>query len=380
MSKYLKYFKAEFEKYAQDELGAPPARPSRGGQPRPSHRGGVTGVPSRPGHAPTATESGANPAIDIKNMQQAMQQFASAVTKYSFKKPTVAHGKPTVDDSKKPFNDFITEQYMMDSPIKGQEFSADPTRQKMHEKQPTDLIEMNNVIDSLKRIGTSANELKADNTWDFRTNNALKNIYSFAYALVNLSKDFGRTNVNSFNDEDLSKMAELIPKEENPSEISVEDKIAKSKALVPVIKKLTNFYNYYVDAIANHPGYVRYIIGEEPLMTIKPGDGDPLALTAEEQKMMPNLDQLSVDFGKGPLPLSAFKNINYFRQFLTEQMNYQPNQTNNPKVLQAFLSSFVNMADQYIQKAQPKQQTAVPAKQEQIDAGTPSGTGGIRQV
>lgn len=352
-----------------------------GGKTKPQGGGGA----ARPGGGGGGGGGFVNVVGDIKNMQAAMQNFAAAVTKYSFKKATKPGEKPAVDDSKKPFNDFITETYMMDSPIKGQEFSPDPARQKQQEKQPTDLIEMNNVIDGLRRIGSpdrpgmSGNELKADNVWDFRTNNALKNIYAFAYALVNLSKDFGRTNVNSFGDADLNKMADLIPKEENPSSMPAAEKKEKAKALVPVINKLTTFYQYYVDAIANHPAYVRYIIGEEPLMTVKPGGGDPLALNEEEKKLMPNLDQLTVNFGQGPLPLSAFKNLNYFRQFLTEQMKYPPNQTSNPKILLAFLNSFVSMADSYLQKSQPKQQPATPPT-EQRDAGTPSGTGGVAKV
>src|SRR5579864_6857888 len=81
---------------------------------------------------------GASAVADIKAMQQAMQNFAQAVTKYSFTKPQKPGDKPQVDDSKKPFNDFITETYMADSPIKGQEFSPDAARQKQQEKQPTD--------------------------------------------------------------------------------------------------------------------------------------------------------------------------------------------------------------------------------------------------
>lgn len=390
MTEKLKKIADEIRRIAEGELDGvvvnkPPATSGATPPPATTDPGGLGDAWSN--NKPVAPRGGGgvgySPAIgEIKKLQQAMQNFAAGVTKYSFKKPSKPGEKPAVDDSKKPFNDFITEQYMSDSPIKGQEFSTDPNRQKLQEKQPTDLIEMNNVIDGLKRIGSPGvppgSELRADNVWDFRTNNALKNIYAFAHALVNLSKDFGRTNVQSFGEEDLSKMAELIPKEEDPSKLPAATKIAKAKGLVPLINKLSNFYTFYVDAIANHPGYVRYILGEEPLMTVKPGGGDPLTLTPEEQKMMQNADQLTVDFGKGPFPLKAFQNLNYFRQFLTDSLGYKPNQTSNPKILLALLKSFSDMADQAIQKSQPK--TTPPPKQD-VDAGTPpSGTGGVRQV
>lgn len=378
-----------FKKGAVPKPSGGPVAAPKANDPPPKTDGDATTPPTtavpRPGQSSQSAKPAGgggyyiNPAI--KAMQDAMQRFAAGVTKYSFKK-TKPGEKPVVDDSKKPFNDFITEQYMTDSPIKGQEYSTDPNRQKLQDKQPTDLIEMNNVIDGLKRIGSPGtppgSELKADSVWDFRTNNALKNIYAFAYALVNLSKDFGRTNIQSFNDDDLTKMSELIPKEDNPASLPAAEKTAKAKELTALINKLSNFYSYYVEAIAQHPAYVRHIIGEEPLMTIKPGGGDPIAFTPEEQKMMQNVDQLTVNFGQGPLPLSALKNLNLFREFLTETMKYQPNQTSNPKILLAFLKSFADFADQAIQKAQPK---TTPQPKQQLDAGTPlSGTGPVRQV
>jgi len=391
MSNYLKYFRSEFEKYAQglEGPGAPPVRPSRpsaggGGAAAPA-RGGPSrgGPPARPSAGvPTHGGGAVNPVADIKKMQQAMQNFAAAVTKYSFNKPQKPGDKPTVNDSKKPFNDFITEAYMADSPIKGEEYSTDPTRQTQQQKQPTNLIEMNTVIDGLKRIGSRGSELRADNMWDFRTNNALKNIYAFAYSLVNLSKDFGRTNVQSFDDGDLSKMAELIPKEENPKDIPAAEKSTKAKALIPLINKLTTFYNYYVDQIANHPAYVRYIIGEEPLMNIKPG-GDPLEYKDDEKELLSRVNDLSVNFGQGPIPLSALQSEEALVDYLATSMRVSRNQLNNPKFLLGMLQNMVKMIDGKLAQSpatpQPQQQ-AKPKPTQQVDAGTPQGTGPVRSA
>lgn len=423
MSNYLKYFKSEFEKYAQG-LDMPPSRPSRAGggagtpaaRPAPRGQGGggtPGGPPSRPSATPQA-QPGAyvNPVPDIKNMQEAMQEFASVATSYG-----AAHqqsGPPgkqppaKVDSRKKQFNDFITEQYLANSDLKGEEFTPDEKRTAKEQKQPSDLIEMNIVVNGLQRIGSPQSELKADNMWDFRTNNALKNIYAFAYGLVTLSKDFGRTDAQSFTDADLGKMKELIPEDRDPKDIPAAEKSTKAKALTPLIKKLTKFYKYYISNIAMHPGFTRYIAGDESMMTLQKGGGDPTALDKDQQAMMGNIDNLQLGanaipyitnkyplnlpspkgqggvIGFGSMPLSVLQNVNTLRAFMTSNLGIPQNQTGDPRYLRATIDAIMKHVQSVLDLPEAQEKAATPPTppSQQAGAGDLSGqpNQGVRTV
>lgn len=346
---------------------------------------------------------GANPQQvygAIKEMQKAMQTFAQAVVTYSAppKQPGQGQGQDQgqpQQDSKKPFNDFIIEQYVSGSDIKGEEYSADPRRtsQQQKEEQATDLLEMNIVVDGLKRIGSPQSELIADNVWDFRTNNALKNVYAFAYGLVKLSEDFGRTNVQSFSEKDLQAMAALIPADQNPSQIPGADKMDKAKQLTPLIQKLTRFYRFYVDQIATHPAWTRYIGKDEPMMTLQKGGGDPTQLSEEQQQMMSNVGDMSLvnsipgifNFPQyalaiptprnpqkpiGLVPLDALQDPEHFSAWLQMSVVGWPrNQANDPRVQKQVLDAIKKHIDAVIALAKQQQTAKAPAAPQQQQAG-----------
>jgi hypothetical protein len=287
--------------------------------------------------------------------------------------------------------------------MKGEEFTTDEKRVAKDQKQPTDLIEMNIVVNGLQRIGGPNSELKGDNYWDFRTNNALKNIYAFAYGLVNLAKDFGRTDAQSFTNEDLAKMKENIPDDRDPKSIPSAEKVAKAKVLTPLIKKLTKFYEYYIKNIAEHPGFTRFIAGDESMMTLQKGGGDPTALNTQEKALMPSIDSLQLGgeaipyitnkypievpgakgtVGLGSIPLSALQNVNTLRQFMAG-VGVPQNQTSDPRYLRATLDGIMKHIDSVL--ALPEaQEKAAPSPQETPTTGPTNLTGqpgqGVKNV
>ncbi len=319
---------------------------------------------------------GANVVTAIKKMQQAMQEFASKVTAYSAtvekgKGQPDAKGKPTdkvtIDDDRKDFNDFLTEQYLATSDVKGVEWSKDPSQmtQADKSKQETDLIEMDYVVDGLKRIGGAKNELTADNYWDFRTNNALKNIYAFAYALLNVEKDFGKGAGKIFNATDLKSMHENIPMNvKDPSRsISSEDKIAKAEALTPLIEKLGKYYEHYVKKIALNPYYRTYIEKKSPMYTVKAQDEDPGSLSAAEQKRLSEsgnkivIPNVVVPAKSGQktinIPVTYLTDDKNFSSLMTQVLGYSSEEATYPAYKKAVLDAVLNHVQNYLSQAPP---------------------------
>lgn len=395
MSNKLKRIVEEIQKLAQSSGAAPPPPAGAvivqgpGGPPQPQGGGGGSYQVVGP----------------IKDMQEAMQQFAAVATTYgSAKQQSVAPGQPkltaAVDSRKKKFNDFITEQYLANADMKGEEFTPDEKRTAKDQKLPTDLIEMNIVVNGLQRIGGAQSELKSDNFWDFRTNNALKNIYAFAHGLVNLAKDFGRTDAQSFTEQDLAKMRELIPEDRDPAKLPNADKINKAKQLTTLIKKLTRFYKYYIDNVAMHPGFTRFIAGNENMLTLEKGGGDPTALNRQEQSLMPSIDTLQLGsqaipnitnkpgfeinfpspkgvggvIGLGSMPVQALQNMNTFRAFMTS-MGFQQNQTGDPRYMKAALDAVMKHIDAVLALPEAQEKSA-PAQSSEPVPSTQAGPTG----
>jgi len=321
MSDYKKLVQ-QIQKKAQDELGdvwGP-------------------GTPAKP------TNYVAPAAGPIKDMQAAIQEFANKVTAYS------ADQKGVIKDERKDFNDFVTEQYLSTSDVKGVEWDKDQkaVSQQQKSKKQTDLIEMDYVIDGLKRVGGRNNELLGDNLWDFRTNNALKNVYAFASALINVSKDFGKPEVRSFNEQSLSQMYDNIPQDENPAKLPTDQKIAKAKALTPLIKSLSKFYEFYIKKIAMNPKYRGYIEGTYDMYSVKPGGEDPGKMKPEEAAKWQKdgrsmkLNHVVVPTKEGNKPvdidyMSIYDQQNFLK-FLGS-IGYTNNEVRNPEVQKRVLDA-----------------------------------------
>lgn len=313
-------------------------------------------------------------ASNIRNMQKAIQNFANQVSTYKIdsKNPT----KVAPEDKRKDFNDFLAEQYSAGSKIHGEEFDTSPEATSQDQKRPTDIIELDNVIDGLRRIGPGKKESMSDGIWDFRTNNAIKNIYAIADALIRVSDDFGGIFPNSakaFRYADLKKMDSAIPKEKDPRKVPSAILNQKSSILIPLIDKLTEFYNIYSKYVLNHPAYKGYIEKSKPLITITPGAEDSGKIPDNLKQYMDKLDQLflqnvnipakngvngSIVIGK--LPLTVIKDLPNLQNFMMKFLGYNDNDISNPEIQSRVLNAIMNNANsinvqpQSMQLSQPQ--------------------------
>ena len=279
----------------------------------------------------------------VKEMQQSIKNFATAVASYSSTKDSNLG-----TSGRKPFNDFITEQYLANSNIKGVEWSKDPTKISQEQKTPTATkpTELEFIINGFERIGGPKSEFAIDGIWGFRTNNALLNIYAFAYALVKLSKDFKTTLNAPFTEKDLGDLKSNIPDSAEFKTFSQKTglKIQSAKALTPIINKLTTFYNAYVEQIAKNPSLIQYIEGA-PLININTNNKPKLTpKTPKEQQIFQNANKIYIsenpknylvlsDKSDQPtiidnIQLASLTSISGIKEIL-KKLNYSPNEITN---------------------------------------------------
>jgi len=274
LMKNFKYLKEQIEKLAQ----VPPR--SKGNKtieaPIPN-KGIQSSLPSRnvgSNNSSQSFHSGGIPAV--KNMQLAMQELAREVIKDStaatmglkLKDETPEQASDSVKKSKKAFNDFIAEQYIgsLKDDQKGVEWSSHDhfnTKSDKHKTQ-TDIYELDAVMNTLSRIGSEKSELNPDGVWGFRTDNALRNILGFTYALLQLEGDFGLTN-NIYPPGNWEKFKQLLSgyKVENGKIImSPEDKINRASEITKHLQLITKLYNQFRKEVTARPEFRPFIEGQ----------------------------------------------------------------------------------------------------------------------
>ena len=327
-------------------------------------------------------------AADIKAMQQAIRDFASSMVKYKTKSaydPQTKKMKEVVDqnDKRKDFNDFLAEQYSAGSSIKGQEWTTDVAATSREKKLPTDIIELDNVIDGLRRMGTYKNEAMIDGNWDWRTQNALKNVWAIADALVRVTDDFGAKLPVKFTRGDLQALANAVPKTNDIARYPLQNKIQSARVIKPLVEKLTAFYNAYYTKIIQSPEYSSYIKQDAPLVTVKPGGQNPAAIPRELQQVAQQnqnliLQNVMVPTGNGRtelverIPIKPYLESKEGLQKLMLQLGYSPEQiydANNIATVLKALLDHVDLANRQIKETQMAYSTTI----------LPSGWSGLQQ-
>lgn len=331
--------------------------------------------------------------IPIREMQKAIKDFATEAVKYNTT-PKQEGGKVvrTVnpDDKRRDFNDFLAEQFSASADIHGDEYTTDQSATSQESKQPTDLVQLNNVIDGLQRVGPGNRESMVDGVWDFRTNNAVRNTYALAAALVTANEALGGTAPNDrrvFKRSDLQNLAKAIPEQKDPYKegVSQAELGEKAKTIAALVKKLTDFYTYYSKTIMEHPAYKRYIEGNIPLFTVKPGGGDPAQLDENQAKqlqengkrwtifslVLPNKEGRNVDLS-GQIPLDYLTSRRNLQQLMIDKLGYQASEVNNGPLLVKLVKSMVAQVSDYISKHKP---IPVPPKPQQQMGDQPAPQG-----
>ena len=414
----------EIQKLAQDALPPPPSFKGKptgkvpgGGAAGPT--GGTGGgkfgpAPGVPTGKPTGGGAGGggayvNSASSIKEMQKSIQNFAKVATGYKtktvLKDPTnKAKGTKEVmdgEDPRKDFNDFVSEQYTNGSGIHGVEFNPDEGATTKDEKKPTENIEMDNVIDGLRRIGSpKPGEKVPDGIWDFRTQNAVMQTYALADAMVQITSFMAappQQAKNNFTASDLGKFANAIPKtKEYPAtsksnvflnKMSPADLKQDAEIITDLVDKLSNFYQYYSKYVVEHPAYTAAISKKTPLITAKSGGDDRGAVKPEyaevakapDNRFLRNVNLPwksgdKVTFGVFPqVPLSVLKDVQTFRKFMLDGLKYTESDINTPEIQASVLGAL----DKHIRDVLSAEPMAMPAKppEAKVDINTPKPKG-----
>lgn len=235
--------------------------------------------------APTPTSKSVNQTNNISknnvntnviNMQKAIQELARTVIRDSTSstmpiktRDTIADiGSDNVQKSKKSFNDFIAEQYIgnLDDSLKGVEWSTDHKNTNLQDKgkTQTDIYELDAVMNTLNRIGGEKTELIADGHWEFRTDNALRNILGFAYSLLQLQGDFGLSNTTytSANWKNFKDLLSDYTVKDNKVLLTPQQKNEKAAKIIPHLNSISRLYEQFRKQVTARPEFRPFIEGQ----------------------------------------------------------------------------------------------------------------------
>jgi len=235
----------------------------------------------------------------VKEMQISMQSLAQAVITDADSGTMAAKPRDAQQPSatgeqktaKKSFNDFIAEQYLggLDEDKKGVEWTTNKKVTTLPGKQQTqtDIYELDVVMDTLRRIGASTKEFVADGKWDFRTDNALRNIMGFAYALLQLEGDFGlENNIYTFDNWQKFNQALTGYKLENGLvKLPAVQKAARASAISKHLKAITKLYGHFRQQVLARPEFRPTIEGKRSFDRYSAQGSNKDTLTPQEIQM-----------------------------------------------------------------------------------------------
>lgn len=331
---------------------APPPPPSylSGAAPAPSAVPTPGGYRSNYGTGHTAPVVKGNAAV--RHMQSTMQDLAQAVMRDAIsstmsQRPgdtSLTIGTEGQMSGKKAFNDFISEQYAgtLDEEHRGVEYDSDPNTQSHTDKKKTQtgLYEIDAVMNTLYRLGTpgtGGKEFTADGIWNFRTENALRNIAGFAHALLSLQGDFGLQNqiYNERELEDFYKNLAGTDADGNTNKLDANEQTRRANDLTQHLKKITRLYDNFRRQILSRPAIRHLIEGKKAFDRYSPAGTNKNNLTAQDSQMIQSNPSITGIKFKGyqngkafaveSIPLSALSNKDAFINFL-KTVGY----TNNP--------------------------------------------------
>jgi len=197
----------------------------------------------------------------IKEMQTALVNLAKVVSDQ-----VNMAGTKAAPVGRTSFHDFITQNYLRKSPVKGTEFGADREATKM-----------SSIMGTMSRLGSPENDFAIDGNWGPKTNASLHNAFAFAYAMLKLATDFN-LHIKSYHMSMLNKFD--VP--ETDKDISILEKGIKAKSFIQHITAITKMYNEIKEGILNNPAHKEYIEGK-PILSYKKIERDAPEETAFKQ-------------------------------------------------------------------------------------------------
>lgn len=315
--------------------GKPVVSPAPGGD----IGSGGEGAPS----APAAPHGASISNQKVADMQRAIQDLALEVTRDSISKTLGPkpqsnipwQGSSSVVAAKKGFNDFIAEQYLgaLDEDKRGVEWTADSHVTSHPGKKVTqsDPYELDVVMNTMQRIGAGAKEFQADGNWQFRTDNALRNILGFAYALLQLDSDFGLDSGTKIYGLDawrqFQKLLSGYQVVNGQVKMSPADKSKRAEQIIPHLKSITKLYHDFRLKVTSNPSYRPLLEGDRGYEKYDKVGTSTEQLTPEEDQVTKSPDaivpglmvSLRPHEGPRPIPLMALTSKDAYLAWMKEK-------------------------------------------------------------
>lgn len=285
-----------------------------------------SGAASRP-QTTTHTPIGVSSILAVKEMQQAMQELARAVMSDT----TINISNPATINSKKAFNNFISEQYAgsLEDDKKGTEWkSSNPSTKN-------DVSELNDVMSSLHHISMGGTEFKPDGIWGPKTDNGLRNILGFAYSLLQLEGDFGLpNNIYSLKQwQDFQNALSGYKIDNNKVLLSPDEKKEKAERITKHLQNIIKLYNSFKQQVISRPEYRPIIEGNrafDKYTTPQKNTLTPNEIKAIQNPLavVPNVKYQPPDHKKffTSIPLSALSSKEAYLKYMTDTVGVNEEQ------------------------------------------------------
>ena len=193
------------------------------------------------------------------------------------------------------FMDFFAQNFIgiLPEDKRGVEYDEDPsvTSRPAKQKTQTSIYQMNSVMTTIMRLGRASNETKPDGNWQWRTQNSLRNIAGFSFALLQMGGELG------ISSPEIYSLADWRRFQNNISEIDKKYFGAGAVAMKPPQKKANAMLmKKYVDKIlalyqnfreqALHARASMYISGKLPFENFQPTSQEDKAKKLQEQEYL----------------------------------------------------------------------------------------------
>jgi hypothetical protein len=151
---------------------------------------------------------------------------------------------------------------MRNADVPAVEFTPDPSKKKIEEKDPRAASKLSWVMDTMSRIGHSKAEFDADGVWGPRTAAALDNIYAMTSGLFALADAFG-VHPQGYTSENLAQLKVGV---ENSNELSITEKIDRASKISKHINAIRKMYQELKSQVLQNPHYQTYIENDTPYL------------------------------------------------------------------------------------------------------------------
>lgn len=229
-------------------------------------------APPTPGGAAPTGRAGIPGNPEIAKMQSAMINLAKNVTSQLNLKALTSESPRQQQEAggRDSFGDFLTKHFMRNSNVPAVEFSPDPTKINIKDKDPRAASKLSWVMDTMARIGGHSNEFTVDGRWGPRTSAALDNVAAFANGLFSMAEAFG-VHSKTYNQEFFKTFQNVVGKQNN---LSLAEKIEISDKITQHINAISKMYNEIKEKVLQTPQYQTYIEKDTPYLQHDKPEGE----------------------------------------------------------------------------------------------------------